>query len=289
MKRMSRVGIISIVCLAFFAGQLFAKDSNVNPNGFPSGPHFNLNIIGKKDAFICPLPEYDQYGNQIYGNVIFVPENGSNIKILMESGAKGPKNAQSITELQVTDWCSGFGTNDSATLRLPKNENGYRVYARALAKPTYDPTMEITPELVYTQDELEADLIFLGTLGFNSFETSYGQNTVFRTKGKSTAVNITPIFEWSGDVCYLYLDSAPDPSGYLPKTICAADTNGDGVDDTFAPFDGTSCPAGYDHIIDAYCATYTNQWVFNIADFVGYLWDVNNNGLKLLQVRFYPN
>ena len=287
MKTWSRVGIVSIVCLAFFAGELFAADEN--PNGFPSGPHFNLNIIGKKDAFICPPPEIvDQI--QIYGNVIFVPENGNDINILMESGAKGPKNAQTITELQVTDWCSGFGINDSATLRLPKNENGYRVYARALAKPTYDPTMEINPELVYTQDEFGTDLIFLATLGFNYFETSYGMNTVFRSKGKSIAVNITPIFEWSGDVCYLDVAQVPAPlvELYPSKTICAADTDAVLGYDTFAPFDGVSCPAGYDQIT-ANCATYESKWVFNIADFVGYLWDVDNNGLKLLQVRFYPN
>ena len=26
----------------------------------------------------------------------------------------------------------------------------------------------------------------------------------------------------------------------------------------------------------------------NVADFVEYLWEVNNQGVKLLQVRFYP-
>ena len=28
--------------------------------------------------------------------------------------------------------------------------------------------------------------------------------------------------------------------------------------------------------------------LFNIADFVEYLWDIDNSGVKLLQVRFYP-
>lgn len=282
MKKLIGVNIGMAVLMVLFASVSFAQE---NPNGFPSGPHYNLNIIGKKADFSCPPPEVDALGNQIYGNVIFVPEQGTNITILMESGAKGPKNAPTTTELQVTDWCSGFSINDSATLRLPKNDKGYRVYARALAKPTYDPTMQINPELVYTQDEFGTDLIFLATVGFNYFNTSYGMNTVFRTKGKSTAVNITPIFEWSGDVCYL--DPVTDPT-YLAKTICAADTDGDLVYDAFALFDGVSCPDGYDQI-SAYCATYTSQWVFNIADFVGYLWDINNNGLKLLQVRFYPN
>jgi len=43
-------------------------------NGFPIGKHYNLNIIGKKDNFSCPPPSYDEAtGEQIYGNVIFMP------------------------------------------------------------------------------------------------------------------------------------------------------------------------------------------------------------------------
>jgi hypothetical protein len=38
-----------------------------------------------------------------------------------------------------------------------------------------------------------------------------------------------------------------------------------------------------------YCNEYVDEWVFNIGDFVEYLWNLDNNGVKLLQVRFYPN
>ena len=67
-------------------------------NGYPSGEHFNLNLIAKKDNFTCPGPEYDEYGNQEYGNVIFIPrvQGNDDITILMESGKKGPKNATGI-------------------------------------------------------------------------------------------------------------------------------------------------------------------------------------------------
>jgi len=41
-------------------------------------------------------------------------------------------------------------------------------------------------------------------------------------------------------------------------------------------------------ILTTYCNKYENEWVFNIADFVTYLWNTENNGVKLLQVRFYP-
>jgi hypothetical protein len=33
---------------------------------------------------------------------------------------------------------------------------------------------------------------------------------------------------------------------------------------------------------------YKNYWVFDIEELIEYYWDYNNEGLKLLQVRFYP-
>jgi len=36
------------------------------------------------------------------------------------------------------------------------------------------------------------------------------------------------------------------------------------------------------------CTPLDSEWVFNIADLVVYGWDYQNNGSKLLQVRFYP-
>ena len=33
---------------------------------------------------------------------------------------------------------------------------------------------------------------------------------------------------------------------------------------------------------------FQNIWIFNIPDLQSYMWDYDNNGLKLMQVRFYP-
>ena len=68
-------------------------------NGAPSGAHYNLNIIGKKDGFTCPEQEYDEFGDPIYGNVVFVPEDGEGIQILMESGRffSCPRTKQATT------------------------------------------------------------------------------------------------------------------------------------------------------------------------------------------------
>jgi len=35
-------------------------------------------------------------------------------------------------------------------------------------------------------------------------------------------------------------------------------------------------------------ACYTNEWVFDIDYLKDYWWDVNNKGLKRLEIRFYP-
>lgn len=257
---------------------------DVNPNGFPSGEHYNLNIIGKKAEFTCPEQEYDELGMPIYGNVIFVPQNGVGIEIFMQSG-KG-KKAADIPTLQVIDPCSGFD-EDEAVLQLPKHEAGYDVYARALATPTDNPDMTIAPGLVAVEDEAGNDLYYLGLVTDNGFETPF--ETFVRNKGKSKAVEISGLFEWTGDVCYFTDDYCdPDLGCDAITELCCTDTNMDGVYEGCDPKEAeVECLEGAEQVT-AFCNSYTAEWVFNIGDFVTYLWDIENNGLKLLQVRFYP-
>jgi len=255
----------------------------VNPNGFPSGDHYNLNIIGKKAEFTCPALEYDEYGNPVYGNVVFVPGNGENIQILMQSGVG--KKAAAITQLQVTDPCAAAFDGDAAIMQLPRNDLGYRVYARVLAKPTDNPSMEIIPDLIAVEDEFGNDLVYLGLVTSNGFETPYVSFT--RYKGKSTALDITGLFEWSGDVCYLTSDYCNTIETCSTKSICCTDSNLDGIYESCDVKEGDFCPEGTVEIT-AYCKTYVSEWVFNIGDFVTYLWSLDNSGVKLLQVRFYP-
>jgi len=332
--------IISVpVCLALLAFAFDAtagKPVNENGvpfgNGFPSGKHFNLNIIAKKDNFTCPVPKYDPCtGQQTYGNVIFIPREQGNdpITVLMESGKKGPKGAQGISVLQVTDWCTetfpdaGNGKGDCAIIRLPANDKGYAVYARLTGKPGEygEPNVSIAPDLVYVEDEAGNDLILLGLVdrqGVSTFKsdgvTLYRTTTETPTKGKpgkgvQKASNITGLFQWTGEVCYIQDDSwlyCEDEFGWNICTelgLCCVDIEGDGVyehcelltDVGVLSEDGTTltCPAAdadsYPYQpVTAECRSYENEWVFNIADFVGYLWDIDNNGAYVIKVRFYP-
>ena len=269
----------------------------VNPNGFPSGPHFNLNIIGKKGDYNCTPVVYDEGGLPVYGNVIFVPEDGDGIQIVMTSGKKGGKGTQNFAdELQVTDACAGFDGNP-AVLQLPPNENGYRVYARALAKPVgTDWTISYGGTLFSAQDEFGNDLVDLGLITDNGV-ASTGE-TVVRTKGKSTAKDITGLFLWSGTVCNI------DWSGASLETrpLCWLD-NLDGTiegsvvglidptDSFFAPTGEGTCAEGEGlHTqVPVICSEpYVESWIFNIADLVSSDWLVDNNGTKLVQLRFYP-
>jgi hypothetical protein len=320
MKRTCRTTFLIVMMVVFFCGTGFAvkPGNDVNPNGFQSGPHYNLNIISKKDTFQCPDQEYylritetseesqyyegqlvkqcpDEFGivceetnEPIYGNVIFVPELGTGIEILMQSGSGKGKKTEAITEFQVIDPCTGFPGEGSATLQLPPNANGYDVYARALAKPTDNPSMVITPELVAVEDDSGNDLIYLGLVTDSGFVTSTSDPLV-RTKGKSTAVPITGLFEWSGSV--IYFDSAYFPESCMTSVLCCADTSDplDGIYDVCVDPDSITglCPDGYE-TLEVCVVEYVNEWVFNIGDFVTYLWNLENNGLKLLQVRFYP-
>jgi hypothetical protein len=268
-------------------------DDNDN-NGFPSGPHYNLNIIGKKAEFACnPVPDADPLtGLPVYGNVVFVPEFGSDSQIYIISG-KG-KTASTFTELKAIDPCAGFD-GSPAQIQLPPNAAGYRVYARALAKPTdgSSPTMTLTPGLAFVEDETATDLVYVGLVTSSGFSSPYQNMT--RTKGKSTAVDIGQLFMWAGTVCYQNqpVDEYGNPlPGYNQDTSkCWIDTNLNGIydygDSLVDPVNG-ACSEGT--LLSLFCITYTTpEWVFNIADLVHYFWDVDTNGSKLVQIRFYPN
>ncbi len=143
--------------------------------------------------------------------------------------------------------------------------------------------MSIEPELYAVYDENGNELIYLGLVTDNGFETPYESFT--RTKGQSKAKDISGLFEWTGDVCYFN-----DLYGYTyTDTKCCIYDNVTGLytDCIDLNPDTGLCDAGVATTV--YCNEYFDEWVFNIADFVEYLWDIDNNGLKLLQVRFYPN
>ncbi|NHJ32001.1 MAG: hypothetical protein FK732_03980 [Asgard group archaeon] len=250
-------------------------------NGFPSGPHFNLNIHGKKEGFNCdPTPG---------GGSVFVPEYGTSEIQLIQN------KKSSLSELYVWDPC---GMTDPAKVQLPKGE--YQVYARILAKPRkvdeersvifYPKLIDACNDNVETPidgfgdfiDCSDESLIGLGVVTSNGVfdkESQYLER-ISPVKGNNKAVKITEMFEWSGYACDEIYDTNNDGEITVDDVPGLTDINGDLI---INEEDLKLYLAGEES-----CEYFEHEWIFNIADLVVYGWDYHNSGSKLVQVRFYP-
>ena len=264
------------------------------------GEHFTLNIHGKKSDFNkqdCTVVKDPITGE--YSNNIFVPSYSDhavkNQIIMMSGNSKGKWASTGDTTYGVRDSCTATFDGDAAELVIPPNNNGYFVVARVLGKPTDNPELTLEGSLLWVQDESGNDLLVLGLVTDNGFATP--TTTLTRTKGNVKAVDITGLFEWSGSVCYFNTTNyCYDSLGvYIctNKNICCRDTSGDGtidecVDPVIDEFGNEYCGAGY-LLYAVGCHDYVKEWVFNIGDFVGYMWETFSDGnFKLANIRFYP-
>ncbi len=193
-------------------------DFNRTGNGFPSGAHFTLNLIGmSKDKTA------DMTGDQ--GHRIFVPLDRKT-RINLERGES----------FQVLD---GNATDGKGRFQLPvpdadgDGQTTYSVYARALGKPGGSASLTTCATYTYI-DELTGEEVSEEVC--NTMENSV---IIMREKGKSKAINVTD------ELLFVY-----------------ADLDGDGQEEKYSLFDEA------------------------LED---YLWEYNNQGLKLLQLRFYYN
>ena len=311
---------------AAHAGKPVDNEGNPLGNGFPSGPHFNLNILGKQLNFTCP--EVDP---QDLGHVIFVPRDvpgGDKIQIIIESGKKGPKNNPGATDLEVVDPCTetfpdaGTGDEDPAVFRLPKNAEGYAVYARITGKPTDDPTFTFTDRTItLLEDEFGNNLLLLGVIIDGKTFAAICESPdepceLIRTdtnkpgKGVQKAKEITAIFQFSGLVCIenvagdLFDDfcvNDPDPPVCVQTDLCCLDGELAGgecllltdalfdVEGSFACDNADDIGSGIDwEEVDAQCKSFADEWIFNIEEFVNVLFEAENNGSYTVQIRFYP-
>ena len=267
--------------------------------GYPSGPHFNLNIHGKKDGFDCPTGPY--------GASAFIPEYSSDfpgtdttIEFIATSNKK-----HSVDELTILDACSEAFDGDAARVQLPKNgiySDGFWVFARVLAKPKNkdgEPSsILLTPDQVLRvcndgETDLDgdgilddcpspdSDLMPLGLVTNNGVYAMSDKNLIrldeeTKGKGKVRATDITGLFTWTGYVCPDTLDT--DLDGDIDLDDDVPDLNGNGVKDE----------EDLTMLLAIECEFHDTEWVFNVADLVVEDVDLNNNGAKLLKVRFYP-
>lgn len=214
-------------------------------NGFPSGKHYNLNIIGvPRDKEVPTMTGSNRH-------TIFVPLN-SGEDVDRQVKIKYVTNPDE-NEFRVVD---GNATDDNeAVIQVPfeycdletydncEDLLSFMVFARGLGKPGPDVGAIVTAECEYIKEVVDT----AGTLDLECEDTLVlGEFEVRRPGKKPITQDITDIFRADGCLDY-------DDSGYCDK--------GD--------------------------LQFRNLWIFNIPDLESYMWDYDNNGLKLMQVRFY--
>lgn len=282
-------------------------------NGFPSGPHHNLNVHGKN-------PETGSCEETVGGNSITIAENPADAsgEPILETIEYVTNRWSLADELRVLDPCSECMDNDGdpetcsgdpARVQLPYERDGYLVFTRLRGKPNTsillypndivelcngDPAVDpafpdyidcsLVLGLITAQGGvLDAVPAEDGLVELKRFDLYDGKT---RGKGYSRATDVTPLFLWSGWVIDALLDTS-GPGG-LP----------DGVIDTF------DVPHDYDfdgdidmddlqlwleeQALSGLSTYYENEWILNVADLVVSQQKVDNTNAKLLQIRFYP-
>jgi hypothetical protein len=264
-----------------------------------TGEHHTLNIHGKKSDFNkqdCTA-EPDPITGE-YGNNIFMPSNSDDTlnQIVVVSGKGKGSKKDSISAYGVRDTCTNAFDGDAAEVILPPNDNGYFVVARVLGKPTDDPSLTMKEgALMFVEDESGNDLLVLGLVSPATGEWQTPAVELTRTKGKVAAMDITGLFLWSGSVCYF------DTTNYCPEAdsctdkqfCCTYDESGDYYEDCHdANIDENNdyfCVEDNYQLMTLGCQEYLDQWVFNIGDYVGAMWEMYADGnFKLANIRFYP-
>jgi hypothetical protein len=327
MKRTFAISFFVIAVIALMIGPATAgKPQNVieKSNGFPSGMHFNLNIHGKNWE-TCNVAPDDVWGNSIFipetgtATIQYVSNKKSSVyelTVLDACAGFGFDGENDVAKIQLP---YKVKVND-----VPTEAGGFYVFGRILGKPDNGGTDTASSIILYPNVVVEAcndpggigfgndtscDELALGLIVGNNLYTAEPEQyvrfdpTATQGKGKSKATDITRLFTYVGWVVDERLDTMTNNEG-------ACSVGSDGV------IDECDVPAEYDleanggnntNVIDPdelenwlndqaelptpmawYFDVGDNMWILNIADLVVTEQGLENDGTKLLQIRFYP-
>ena len=239
-----------------------AQSGNNNPNKILGSPEFVLNILGKKDGW---NPEGD-FSNPDR-HTIFVPENGDSTIWISQAPRKSGE------PFAVLD---GNGCDeDGAKLQL--GDGYFAVYIVALGKPGGEGTLEGG---VMRDPVTGSALLYLGALDTKELKP-HGKQPIWG--------DYSSLFYITEDQMILYFDAllhdittATNLASLIMSYFMSI---GNYMEDVY-PGDGVNTPG---------------IWIFDFFDFIvevlpdlgivlnygEYYWDLKNNGIKHLQVRFY--
>jgi NADPH-dependent 7-cyano-7-deazaguanine reductase QueF-like protein len=275
-------------------------------NGFPSGEHFNLNIHGKKADFNCNA--------NTGGASVFVPVYGDSVielvqnkrssltELSVQDNCGGFDGDSALVQLPAGEY-----QVYARILAKPQKENESRevVIHPILVEACNDTqsVLDVNGNGIIDIGDLNTDLDGNGVIDDTDLALYYNfsdavdcsdsfllgtgvvtSSGVFdldsqeftRKAGKTKAVDITALFQWSGYACDQMYDS--NNNGEIDLGDLEADLNGDNIvdEDDLALYLSISC------------THFDSAWIYDIADLVVYGWDYMNNGSKLVQTRFYP-
>ena len=236
---------IGMCCGAALADKPIKDDGSYLGNGFPSGKHYTLNIIGvphdkevptmmdsHRHTIFVPLSSGEDVDRQV--KIKYITNPLDNSFLVIDGNATDDNEA--IIQVPF-EYCDDLTAGCEDLL-------SFMVFARGLGKPGPDTGAIVTAECEYELSVVDPD----GTEGLTCEDTLLlGEFEVTRPRKKPITKDITDIFRATGCLDY----------------------------------------AGEVGICDSGDLEFRNIWIFNIPYLEYYMWDYDNNGLKVMQVRFY--
>ena len=246
MKKILFSILVGGLVLSLGSGTALAVKDLAGSNGFPSGRHYNLNIIGvpmdkevpdmkgsNRHTIFVPLNSGEDVARQVKIKYVTDPADPESFRVL---DGNATDDNEAIIQVPY-EYCNDY---DAGCIDLLS----FEVYARALGKPGPTTGAIVTAECEYKLEVVDPD----GTEGLTCEDTLLMGSFVAKRPGKKPITqDITNVFRATGCLDY----------------------------------------AGEIGFCDTGDLEFRNIWIFNIEELDSYMWDYDNNGLKLLQVRFY--
>jgi hypothetical protein len=198
------IGMVVVTGILLSSTALAGKDGK--GNGFPSGPHYNLNILGKK-------PNWEYNASEEGGNTIFVRlDNKSQIWMIPTKGTEFVVTDADAVHKEKGKYDAEFEIPFNKSLRYP----AYDVYVRPRGKP--DGYVNISAEFLNLTDN--TTWLSMGTVDM----LSHNQNG--KGKPKPVAQSINDIFYVEVDGYTYWLFDHPEYNETLYEYFWDYDNHG---------------------------------------------------------------
>lgn len=292
-----------------------SKDIIAKSNGFPSGEHFNLNLHGKKADYDG---DPDPGGNSVfileYGSstIEYITNRKSSVTELTAIDPLAEAFDNDSAQVQIPYEAQGYYVFGRILGKPNNGDSGQAssiiLYQNSVISACND-NNTANPDFPDYTECPDGDLLALGLIvGPNLYTAEeeeyvrFDPNTT-KGKGKSKATDITRLFTYIGWVVDATLDT-DGPEGWPDGVIDINDVpvddygdnlagsnqdyNNDGIVNNWDVEDWLDDMAALDQPLAWHYTEEDKEWIMNIADLVITEQGLENDGTKLMQIRFYP-